>query len=287
MGLDRNGVRFLLYARSAGADFTDFAMIGRQSLHLTETELGRALSDHGLDAGASMHALHGGGGGYCEPFIHHLGARTIHSYDYSDYEQATHLHDMNVPIPEAFKGRYSLVLDGGSLEHVFNFPVAVKNCMEMVRVGGHFISITPANNFMGHGFYQFSPELFFSILCPRNGFEPPLVLAVENRRNGRWYRAKNPGEIRRRVTFSNSTPTYLMVMAKKVVEEEVFREMPQQSDYVQGWKREPDKRSRLSGTVLSRRLYKPIERRAKKLVRLFVSGFNPRFFEPFDPGRGP
>src|SRR5438477_418150 len=79
-------------------------------------------------------------------------------------------HDMNEPIPDKFKETYTAVLDGGSLEHVFNFPVAIKNCMEMVKVGGHYLAITPANNFFGHGFYQFSPELYFTVLSKENGF---------------------------------------------------------------------------------------------------------------------
>ena len=68
------------------------------------------------------------------------------------------------------KNKYTLVIDGGCLEHIFNFPVAIKNCMEMLQEGGHFIGITPANNLMGHGFYQFSPELYFRIFSKENGF---------------------------------------------------------------------------------------------------------------------
>ena len=35
MGINVNGLRFLLYAKSAGVDFTKTAMIGRQGLHLS------------------------------------------------------------------------------------------------------------------------------------------------------------------------------------------------------------------------------------------------------------
>jgi len=45
-------------------------------------------------------------------------------------------------------GAYTTVIDGGSLEHVFNFPQAIANCMNMVAVGGHFIGLSPANNFL-------------------------------------------------------------------------------------------------------------------------------------------
>ena len=77
---------------------------------------------------------------------------------------------MNLPIGDDLKRKFSVVIDGGTLEHVFNFPVAIKNCMQMLDVGGHFFVHTMANNFMGHGFYQFSPELFYRVFSPENGF---------------------------------------------------------------------------------------------------------------------
>jgi hypothetical protein len=65
---------------------------------------------------------------------------------------------------------FSVVYDGGTIEHVFNAVQAFKNGMEMVRVGGHFIQVNPANNFMGHGFWQFSPELIYRVFSAENGF---------------------------------------------------------------------------------------------------------------------
>ena len=74
---------------------------------------------------------------------------------------ATIIHDLNRPIPDDLRGRFGLVYDGGTLEHIFHISQALKNCMEMVRVGGHFAQCTVANNFTGHGFWQVSPELIF------------------------------------------------------------------------------------------------------------------------------
>lgn len=56
------------------------------------------------------------------------------------------------------------MVDGGALEHTFNVPVALTSYMEMVRVGGRLILVSPANDHFGHGFYQFSAELFYSAL---------------------------------------------------------------------------------------------------------------------------
>jgi hypothetical protein len=42
--------------------------------------------------------------------------------------------------------------------------------MNVVSIGRHFVAVTTANNFMGNGFYQFGPELYYRILSEENGF---------------------------------------------------------------------------------------------------------------------
>ena len=130
---------------------------------------------------------------------------------------------MNEPIPHDLKFRYSVVLDGGSLEHVFNFPVAIKNCMEMLQVGGHYLGVTPANNFMGHGFYQFSPELFFSVFSEENGYELTSLIVFEDKYNAKWFSVKNPQKINTRVALINDIPTYLLILAKRISEGSIFK----------------------------------------------------------------
>ena len=100
----------------------------------------------------------------------------------SSYQNASVLHDMNVPIPATLCERFSTVIDGASLEHVFNFPCAVANCiLQMVRVDGHFLGINPANNMVrGHGFYQLSPELYFRVFQPNNGFRMERVIVFQD-----------------------------------------------------------------------------------------------------------
>jgi hypothetical protein len=66
---------------------------------------------------------------FCEPYlIALLGADEIISIDASGYENATIIHDMNEPA-EDLAEQFDLVIDGGSLEHIFNFPVAILNVM--------------------------------------------------------------------------------------------------------------------------------------------------------------
>jgi hypothetical protein len=138
--------------------------MGRQTLNLEPSDLQKNLKKFGFSADSGTIRHIPGNIWYSEDFFRFIGAKTVDSFDYSDYEGATYIHDMNKQINSSFKQQYSVVLDSGTLEHVFNFPIAIKNCMEMVQEGGYYLGITPVNNFMGHGIYQFSPELFSAYL---------------------------------------------------------------------------------------------------------------------------
>ncbi|HZM69127.1 MAG TPA: hypothetical protein VFB95_02035, partial [Candidatus Cryosericum sp.] len=249
--------------------------------------LARLLAAYGCAAGAdTVDRLLKGSDGYAEGLLRHLGARDVHVFDVSAYEGATHLCDLNRPVDDALKGAYSAVLDGGSLEHVFNFPVAIRNCMEMVRVGGHFLAITPANNFMGHGFYQFSPELFYNVLSEDNGYEIVRLLVCEVRRGGRWYAVRDPRILRKRVTLTNSVPVHMLVVARRKAAVPIFRETPQQSDYRVVW----GKHDTAPGALRAAPPKPPSWRRKtrrwiKSSARRLRSPFDARFFEPIDLDR--
>ena len=235
-GHQRPRRRFLLYAKSAGVDFGDMAMIGRQSLYVTPSEMRQVFAAAGETlTDAEIADICNGSAGYAETFFSRLGARRAESADYSNFESATFTHDMNAPIPPRHHEQYSVVLDSGSLEHIFNFPCAIKNCMEMVRLGGHFVSITPANNFFGHGFYQFSPELYFTVLSAENGFEMQTMMAFEETKHAIWYGVRSPKEVRERVTLLNAEPVYLCMIAQRTAMKPIFERTPQQSDYVARW----------------------------------------------------
>src|SRR5688500_4408725 len=145
MGLNINATRLLLQLRSTGFDFGQVLTLGRQRLNLRKSELQKNLGAFGYNEDAR--SIKQKNNGYCEPFLEMLGATRIDSMDVSDYEQPTLQHDLNQPIAEVYKASCDTLIDSGTLEHVFNFPVAIKSCMEIIRPGGHYIGITPCNNF--------------------------------------------------------------------------------------------------------------------------------------------
>ena len=170
--------------------------------------------------------------GYSERFFELLGSERVESMDASDYEKATIIHDLNLPVPSSLHGRFTCVVDGGTIEHVFHFPNAIKSCMDMLAVGGHYIGLTPANNQMGHGFYQFSPELYYRVFSAENGFEVRTMLV---RSASEWYEVADPKTLRERTELVNAVPVTLVVIARKNKVVDVLQ-TPQQSDYVAAWK---------------------------------------------------
>lgn len=238
MGFDSATIQVLLTAREAGVSFSRVLTIGRQWLYVTQEEMCAVLARHRIFLSVKQaKEIFTEQKGYCEPLLKLLGADQIDAIDASSYEGASILHDMNQPLPNAYRGEFSVVIDGGSLEHVFDFPRALKNCMEAVATGGHFVGITPANNLMGHGFYQFSPELFFRVFTSANGFQIVNVMLYEYPWKGVWYEVADPEQVRRRVELTNRRPAYLIVWAKKTASVPIFEQLPQQSDYLAIWGR--------------------------------------------------
>ncbi len=230
MGIDNSALKFLFAAQAAGVSFEKTATLGRQGFAPDASILQQLLDSRQAKLSATQFVTESSN--HAEKLFEFLGAKEVVAIDNSDYEGAAVIADMNAPIDPTLAGQFSAVFDGGCLEHIFNFPQAVRNCMELLAVGGHFISVTPANNYCGHGFYQFSPELFFRVFSAENGFAIRAFLTKEKET---WYRVMDPKEFGGRVEIQNNRPTCLFVLAKKLAQQEIFAQPPQQSDYSHRW----------------------------------------------------
>lgn len=100
-------------------------------------------------------------------FVEVLGATTCHSLDVSDYQQSEIICNLNHPVAQVYIGQYDVVFDGGTLEHLSNLPTALTNIFSLLRKGGIYYFGGPCNNWVDHGFFQFSPT-FYSDLCLDN-----------------------------------------------------------------------------------------------------------------------
>jgi hypothetical protein len=238
LGIDIQQAKFLYSSRRHGVSFGELATLGRQCLMASKEQLrGWLASERDDSVPGGIQAVTENSGHFAEPFWQFLGAGNVTSFDASDYEGATVVHDFNEPIPAGFHGRFDTVVDSGSLEHIFNFPTAIRNLMLMVKPGGHLLIMTPANNFCGHGFYQFSPEVFYGLLGAQNGYAVRRMLLAECFPDAFWWEVPDPAVIGRRVSFENRYWTHLFLIAQRVrlVDTFVF---PQQTDYSAMWKGE-------------------------------------------------
>lgn len=82
--------------------------IGRQNLHEV---------DHYLDYTKYKN------NDFCEELlVNNFGSTTVDSIDFSDFEGASIVFDMNKSLEEKFHEKYETVFDIGSLEYIFNLP---------------------------------------------------------------------------------------------------------------------------------------------------------------------
>lgn len=214
--------------------------VGRQSVLLHPGELRSIRKESGCPIANYVWAE------YAERYLTEcLGVETIDVLDYSDFEEANILHDLNTPIPVHLKDKYDLVIEAGTVEHVFNFPMAISNLMQMTKVGGMLSVSMVANNLCGHGFYQFSPELVFRVFTSANGFELGELFATEARYPGvelsptrRAYSVTDPLRVHRRVGLQTNGPVMMYFNAKKIASVPLFERFPMQSDYEEAWKGE-------------------------------------------------
>ena len=219
VALDEHALTFVALAKGRGVSFQRSGTLGHQELSVSPREFTRAFAAAGVpvDPGHAE-ALVTSSGRWVDPVLRFLGADGVDSLDVSGYEKASIIHDLNAEIPADLEGRFTMLLDVGTLEHVFDFPTAIRNCMRMVEVGGHLILVLPTNNEAGHGFYQFSPELFFRVLAPEYGFtvEEMLIRELGSRR-ARWFRVADPGTRAARAQFVSRSVTYLFVLARRTL----------------------------------------------------------------------
>ena len=279
MGFDNSDLKFLLSGMSGQSVCT----LGRQNLFLSQSELSRTLAEFERPAlSLPNRAIY-----YAEDVLRPLGF-SVDSVDASNYESATIIHDLNNPIPDGLVERFDIVWDGGTLEHVFNFPTALVNAMRMVKIGGHLALRTPANNQCGHGFYQFSPELFYRIFTSQNGFE---IVRLYISSKGKYFHVRDPAEAHCRVELLDKDAAMLMVDARKTSRVPENISAPQQSDYVDLWRKGPQADGRLKSffrgrlspetiTTISRVLNELRQRQAVLKWRRRSKLSNPAFYSP-------
>lgn len=236
MAIDINNARFLIALKRNGINFSNTATVGRQGLFIPTRLIPEIFAEGGVLPSKQINFGTAEFVDFSEPFFQQLGCDDLATIDYSDYEGATVIQDMNKPVPDSLKNRFGVLIDSGSIEHMFNVPQAIFNYMQMVKNDGYLVLVNmPVNNHAGHGFYQFSPELFFNLLTPENGFEVKTLMLAADAPFSKFYSVTRPEVAKSRIELFGNESVMLFVVAKKIKNVDSLT-IPVQHDYAVAWK---------------------------------------------------
>jgi SAM-dependent methyltransferase len=167
MGLPRAAVSLLLHEAARRSYSGTIATLGRQHVYATEDEVRHLAARHDVWLGDTAVTLHREPSLQEQRFISDdslyelLGFQQSVRIDCSDYEAPDELLDLNSPeTPAHLVEAFDVILDSGTIEHVFDVPAVLRHCSRMLRPGGRIIHITPTTNCVDHGFYSISPTLY-------------------------------------------------------------------------------------------------------------------------------
>lgn len=90
-----------------------------------------------------------------------MGFTDYADLDNSERDQPIMRCDLNEPAPRHLRGRFDLVLDLGTMEHVFNVPNVLETVARMLKPGGWVVHVLPLplKTWSKHGYYCFNPDL--------------------------------------------------------------------------------------------------------------------------------
>jgi hypothetical protein len=98
-----------------------------------------------------------------------LGAGSLESLDYHGTPQASIQCNLNYPIDDKYHEGFDTVLDGGTIEHIFNVKACFHNIVKILKINGTIIHINPCQGYFNHSYYLFQPIFYFDYYLS-NGF---------------------------------------------------------------------------------------------------------------------
>jgi hypothetical protein len=235
MGIDLTSLNAILMSQKYVSNKENMLTLGRQHIHVDAHNYNILLKNYNVTI-ENCYSLN------CEKMFVDMGYQSVDSMDCSSYENATIIHDLNTKI--VIDKKYDYIYDGGTIEHVFNIPQVFENVINLLNIDGIFCSVTVNNNLSGHGFYQFSPEIFLSCFLPKYGMElQELYIAKVNTLSTEWIDVKSYGDNtngRNISRFFSNDMVYIVSISKKISNTRLslIEYPPQQYSYEQiDWKK--------------------------------------------------
>ena len=234
MGIDITGLDAVFYSQQYCEKKNNMLMLGRQGLHLYGKHILDNISKkYDIECPNYVYTQ------WCESLFNYLGHIYIDSMDYSPFEGANIIHNLNKPIiNENLLNKYNYILDCGTTEHIFNAPQVCENIINLLDIGGIYLSVIPNNNLSGHGIYQFCPEFFMTAYTEKYGMKViDLYLAEVNAEKDKWIQCNSYNGWRNMAKFNNTNEVYIIAIVKKItnIRESLIENPPNQYSYEKDW----------------------------------------------------
>lgn len=161
MGISRGTIGLLAITLGARPQRERVVTFGVQKVEAEPTDIRRILEKHGFPVQSPGPGIEPSGTEGQSVLFSLMGFRRIDSIDYYPDEGPSFMFDLNHALPVDPGPAFDLVYDGGTMEHCFDPAQVLRNAASLVAPEGLVIHHVPINNWVDHGFYQFSPTLFF------------------------------------------------------------------------------------------------------------------------------
>src|SRR5262249_27493495 len=206
----------------------DVLFIGRQTTYFTRDELAAILRSHGhaVDPAAieidrttisGQQGHHGKALVTDRSIFRALGVESVRALDVSAYEGAELIHDLNKPLPAHLHGAADFIVDGSTLDNVFDPATCLRNFAGLLKPGGRLLTIN-AYTRRQTAYTLCSPPWYFDYFV-ENGFVDCRVYVIVTRRGRRNVFWLDPGYVARArggtLGFSARGNVFILALAEK------------------------------------------------------------------------
>ncbi len=109
-------------------------------------------------------------------FFKMFGFNEVHAVDVRTEDGADIILNLCEDLSENMFEKYDYIIDGGTLEHVFDAAKAISNMSKMLKNEGIIIHAVPMTGYIDHGFYSFSPCFFIDYYNKNNFVIKDIVM---------------------------------------------------------------------------------------------------------------
>lgn len=163
-----------------------------------------------------------------------FGSVDYQTLDVSDYENASIVHNLNMPIPKELEGQFDFIVDGGTFDHLFDLKTCFENVTKLLKPGGRIFQWNAASNYANAGYLSFSADFFYDYYTLNKYADCRTFFAASHSMGAQnWciyeFIPSNNGE-----SYSIFAPSYLHVMVIVLAEKgksTTFARMPVQLQY--------------------------------------------------------